>query len=101
MTFGCLNFKKVIFRKVMRTMQKQFPVNWLTSARLAFMIQCVKARQRQQIKKMAALAEGFLHVLEPIKLSHFIDEAGQNFYINGPFKRNHENTVKTRVKATA
>ena len=27
---GYLNFKKVIFR-TMRTMQKQFPVNWLTS----------------------------------------------------------------------
>ena len=27
---GYLNFKKVIFR-TMRTMRKQFPVNWLTS----------------------------------------------------------------------
>ena len=39
-TFECLNFKK-LFLEITRTMQKQFPVNWLTSGRLAFMIQCV------------------------------------------------------------
>ena len=32
-------------------MQKQFPVNWLTSGRLAFVIPCAKARQSQQMKK--------------------------------------------------
>ena len=31
---GYLNFKKVIFR-TMRTMRKQFPVNWLTSGRFS------------------------------------------------------------------
>ena len=35
----------------MRTTRKQFPVNWLTSGRLAFTIQRAKARRRQQIKK--------------------------------------------------
>ena len=34
----------------MRTTRKQFPVNWLTSGRLAFTIQRAKARGRQQIK---------------------------------------------------
>lgn len=72
-------------------MRKQFPVDWLTSKRLTSTIQCVKARRRQQTKKMAALAEGFLHVLDLVKLSHF----------------NDENTTETglldkaRVKATA
>ena len=42
----------------MRTTWKQFPVNWLTSGRLAFTIQRAKARRRQQIKKMAAQVEG-------------------------------------------
>ena len=42
----------------MRTTRKQFPVNWLTSGRLAFTIQRAKARRRQQIKKMAAQVEG-------------------------------------------
>ena len=37
----------------MRTTRKQFPVNWLTSGRLAFTIQRAKARRRQQIKKTA------------------------------------------------
>ena len=45
-----LNFKKIIFG-TMRTTRKQFPVNWLTSGRLAFTIQRAKARRRQQIKK--------------------------------------------------
>ena len=40
---GYLNFKKVIFR-TMRTTRKQFPVNWLTSGRLAFTI---SARQSE------------------------------------------------------
>ena len=31
---GYLKFKKVIFR-TMQTMQKQFPVNWLTSGRFS------------------------------------------------------------------
>ena len=42
-----LNFKKVIFRN-MRTTRKQFPVNWLTSGRLAFTIQGAKERRSQQ-----------------------------------------------------
>ena len=42
----------------MRTTRKQFPVNWLTSGRLAFTIQRAKARRRQEIKKMAAQVEG-------------------------------------------
>ena len=42
----------------MRTMRKQFPVNWLTSGRLAVTIQRAKARRRQQIKKMAAQVVG-------------------------------------------
>ena len=42
----------------MRTTRKQFPVNWLTSGRLAFTIHRAKARRRQQIKKMAAQVEG-------------------------------------------
>ena len=33
-SLGYLNFKKVIFR-TMRTMRKQFPVNWLTSGRFS------------------------------------------------------------------
>ena len=49
--------KKVIFR-TMRTMRKQFPVNLLTSRRLAFTIQRTKTRRCQQIKKMAAKVEG-------------------------------------------
>ena len=32
---------KKLFLETMRTMRKQFPVNWLTSWRLTFMIQCV------------------------------------------------------------
>ena len=54
---GISLFQKVIFR-TMRTTRKQFPVNWLTSGRLAFTIQRAKARRRQQIKKMAAQVEG-------------------------------------------
>ena len=42
----------------MRTTRKQFPVNWLTSGRLAFTIQRAKARRLQQIKQMAAQEEG-------------------------------------------
>ena len=43
----------------MQTTRKQFPVNWLTSGRLAFTIQRAKARRRQQQKKkMAAQVEG-------------------------------------------
>ena len=42
----------------MQTTRKQFPVNCLTSGRLAFTIQRAKARRRQQIKEIAAQAEG-------------------------------------------
>lgn len=48
---------------------------------------------------MAALAEGFLQVLDLFKLSYFNDEntteTGQPFYMNGPFK----GTVKIQLKA--
>ena len=42
--------KKVIFR-TMRTTRKQFPVNRLTSGRLAFTIERAKVRRSQQMKK--------------------------------------------------
>ena len=42
----------------MRTTRKQFPVNSLTSGRLAFTIQRAKERRPQQIRKMAAHVEG-------------------------------------------
>ena len=38
----------------MRTTRKQFPVNLLTSGRLAFTIELAKARRSKQMKKMAA-----------------------------------------------
>ena len=41
----------ILIYRTMRTTRKQFPVNWLTSGRLAFTIQRAKARRRQQIKK--------------------------------------------------
>ena len=50
MPSGYLNFKTVML-ETMKTMQKQFLVNWLTSGRLAFMIQCVKVRRSPQMKK--------------------------------------------------
>lgn len=45
-----LNFKKKLFLETMQFMQKQFPVNWLTSGRLAFVVPRTKARQCQQMK---------------------------------------------------
>ena len=42
----------------MRTIWKQFPVNWLTSGKLAFTVQRAKARRSQQMKKMVAQVEG-------------------------------------------
>ena len=42
----------------MRTIWKQFPVNWLTSGKLAFTVQRAKARRSQQVKKMVAQVEG-------------------------------------------
>ena len=42
----------------MRTTRKQFPVNVLTSGRLAFTIQRAKARGRQQIKKNGGTSGG-------------------------------------------
>ena len=48
----------------MRTTRKQFPVNWLTSGRLAFTIQRAKARRLQQIKKMAAHMETSIYQVE-------------------------------------
>ena len=41
----------------MRIMQKQFPVNWLTSG-FAFTIQRAKARRSQQMKKNGGLSGG-------------------------------------------
>lgn len=38
--------------EIMRTVRKQFPVNCLTSASLVFKIQCVRARRKQQMKKI-------------------------------------------------
>ena len=43
--------RDILIFRTMRTTRKQFPVNWLTSGRLAFTIQRAKARGRQQIKK--------------------------------------------------
>ena len=43
--------RDILISKTMRSTRKQFPVNWLTSGRLAFTIQRAKARRRQQIKK--------------------------------------------------
>ena len=41
----------------MRTTRKQFPVNLLTSGRLAFRIELAKARRSKQMTKMAAEVE--------------------------------------------
>ena len=38
---------KKLFLETTRTLRKQFPVNWLTSASLVFKIQCVIARRNQ------------------------------------------------------
>ena len=46
----------------MWTTRKQFPVNWLTSRRLAFMIQRAKARRSQQMKKNGGLSGGSLRL---------------------------------------
>ena len=76
----------------MRTTRKQFPVNWLTSGRLAFTIQRAKARRRQQIKKMAAQVEGRCGV---DKLAFFNKkpaiETALNFYAKGSFTSNGRN----------
>ena len=53
-------------------MRKQFPVNWLASGGLAFMVRFVKARPGQQMKKMTALVEWFPHELDVVKF--FNDE---------------------------
>ena len=37
--------------ETLQTMRRQFLVNWLTSGRLAFMIQCIKVRRSPQMKK--------------------------------------------------
>ena len=63
----------------MRTTRKQFPVNWLTSGRLAFTIQRAKARRRQQIKKMNK---------EPAI------ETAENVYTKGSFTSNGRNRLK-------
>ena len=38
---------KKLFLENMRTLRKQFPVNWLTSASLVFKIQCVRGKRNQ------------------------------------------------------
>ena len=60
----------------MRTMWKQFLVNWSTSGRLAFTIQRAKARRSQQMwKKSVGLSGGTMwRDFESIKLSHFNKE---------------------------
>ena len=35
----------------MPTLRKQFPVNWLTSGKVAFMIHCAKLRRSKQMKE--------------------------------------------------
>ena len=47
MPLGYLNFKKKLFLETMQFIQKQFPVNWLTSGRLAFVIPCARKRGRE------------------------------------------------------
>ena len=42
----------------MRTMRKQFPVNWLTSGRLAFTISARQSEATSTNKEMAAQVEG-------------------------------------------
>ena len=42
----------------MRTLRKQFPVNWLTSASLDFKIQCVRGRRNQYMKEAAVSVDG-------------------------------------------
>ena len=41
-------------------------VNWLTSGRLAFAIQCVKARRSQQMKEMAAQNRGISTMFDQV-----------------------------------
>ena len=55
----------------MRTTRKQFPVNLLTSGRLAFRIELAKARQGKQMTKMAAEVER----LWVDELSYFNEES--------------------------
>ena len=59
--------RDILIFRTMRTTRKQFPVNWLTSGRLAFTIQAAKARRRQQIKQIGTqcvrVATAFLFAL--------------------------------------
>ena len=74
MTSGYLYVKRVIFR-TMRTMWKQFPVNWLTSGRLALTTQRTKARRGQQNEKNGGLSGGTMwRDFDLIQLSYFNDE---------------------------
>ena len=85
---GYLNPKKVIFR-TMRTMRKQFPVNWLTSGRLAFSISARQSEEASTNKKMAAQVEERCGV---DKLAFFNKkptiETAINFYTKGSFTSN-------------
>ena len=42
-----MSTSKKLFLETMRTLRKQFPVNWLTSASLVFKIQFVRGRRNQ------------------------------------------------------
>ena len=71
--------RDILIFRTMRTTRKQFPVNWLTSGRLAFTIQRAKARRRQRIKKMNK---------EPAI------ETAENVYTKGSFTSNGRNRLK-------
>ena len=53
-----MSTSKKLFLETMRTLRKQFPVNWLTSASLVFKIQCVRGRRNQYMKEAAVSVDG-------------------------------------------
>ena len=79
----------------MRTTRKQFPVNWLTSGRLAFTISARQSEAASTNKKMAAQVEGRCGV---DKLAFFNKkptiETALNFYTKGSFTSNGRNPLK-------
>ena len=50
--------RDILIFRTMRTTRKQFPVNWLTSGRLAFTISERQSEAASTNKKMAAQVEG-------------------------------------------
>ena len=50
--------RDILIFRTMRTTRKQFPVNWLTSGRLAFTISARQSEAASTNKKMAAQVEG-------------------------------------------